>query len=306
MESVFGANKKPSNTAFAQQKLPAWQPILTPLPVIISFLVLGVVFMPLGGVLYWTSTTVIEVKSDEYQSCGALGTACTFNFDGLNMEPPIYVYYELSNYYQNHRRYVKSRSDDQLRGVLITSVEDIETCDPFASEGGSSNPDLMYLPCGLIANSVFNDTYVLSGTGADVPMTKEGVAWESDIKEKFKNPNVEAPGIRTVANVEDPDFVNWMRTAGLPTFRKLWRIIEVPLEGDYTMTVSNNYPVESFGGKKRVILSTTSWMGGKNDFLGIAYIVVGAICWFLAAVFAIKHKVSGRAPGDTSFLEWAR
>jgi len=37
------------------------------------------------------------------------------------MKPPIYVYYELSNYYQNHRRYVKSRSSLQLRGEVRKS-----------------------------------------------------------------------------------------------------------------------------------------------------------------------------------------
>ncbi|MFS7906735.1 putative CDC50/LEM3 family protein [Helianthus anomalus] len=31
------------------------------------------------------------------------------------MKQPIYVYYQLDNYYQNYRRYVKSRSDQQLR-----------------------------------------------------------------------------------------------------------------------------------------------------------------------------------------------
>lgn len=31
------------------------------------------------------------------------------------ISPPVYVYYELTNYFQNHRRYVKSRNDDQLR-----------------------------------------------------------------------------------------------------------------------------------------------------------------------------------------------
>lgn len=34
------------------------------------------------------------------------------------MKPPIYVYYELDNYYQNHRRYVKSRSSLQLLGEV--------------------------------------------------------------------------------------------------------------------------------------------------------------------------------------------
>jgi hypothetical protein len=32
------------------------------------------------------------------------------------MDKPVYLYYELNNYFQNHRLYVKSRSFEQLRG----------------------------------------------------------------------------------------------------------------------------------------------------------------------------------------------
>jgi hypothetical protein len=46
------------------------------------------------------------------------------------MEPPIYVYYQLKNFYQNHRRYVKSRSDDQLRGG-----ESVSGCTPLEVSG---------------------------------------------------------------------------------------------------------------------------------------------------------------------------
>jgi hypothetical protein len=47
------------------------------------------------------------------------------------MEKPVYVYYRLENYYQNHRRYVKSRNDAQLRGQELTSYGDLEDCDPI-------------------------------------------------------------------------------------------------------------------------------------------------------------------------------
>jgi hypothetical protein len=38
-----------------------------------------------------------------------------------------------------------------------------------------------------------------------------------------------------------------------------------------------------------VVLSTTSWMGGKNDFLGIGYIVVGGFCLLFCLTYAIMY-----------------
>lgn len=38
------------------------------------------------------------------------------------MEAPIYVYYELRKFYQNHRSYVKSRSFDQLKGGVSKAL----------------------------------------------------------------------------------------------------------------------------------------------------------------------------------------
>jgi len=42
-------------------------------------------------------------------------------------------------------------------------------------------------------------------------------------------------------DVTDPDFIVWMRTAALPNFRKLYRIINETLApGVYTFTVANS------------------------------------------------------------------
>ena len=50
-------------------------------------------------------------------------------------------------------------------------------------------------------------------------------------------------------------FIVWMRTAGLPTFRKLWGKIDGPLNpGQYQLVISNNYNTSKFEGKKSFVL----------------------------------------------------
>lgn len=62
------------------------------------------------------------------------------------------MYYKLTNFYQNHRRYVKSLNTDQLKGDA-KDVGDLEDgdCKPLAKRDGKP-----IYPCGLIANSIFN------------------------------------------------------------------------------------------------------------------------------------------------------
>lgn len=82
-----------------------------------------------------------------------------------------------------------------------------------------------------------------------------------------------------------------MRTAALPKFRKLYGVIEEDLEVDETINIliRNNYNTYTFGGKKSIVLSTASWLGGKNDFLGYAYIVTGSLSIFMSILFALIH-----------------
>ena len=73
------------------------------------------------------------------------------------LQGPVYMYYGLTNFYQNHRRYVKSRDDFQLIGEKNNYNQLSSDCDPFR---GVQDPVTglwkAIAPCGTIANSLFN------------------------------------------------------------------------------------------------------------------------------------------------------
>ena len=55
-----------------------------------------------------------------------------------------------------------------------------------------------------------------------------------------------------------------------------------------------DFPVKVYGGTKSILISTRTVMGGKNPFLGIAYVVVGGICVVLGVVFTIAQLLKPR------------
>lgn len=159
---------------------------------------------------------------------------------------PIKMYYELHNFYQNHRRYVKSKSDAQLRGENVSVTVLNEACTPIVvvENGSIEVANDFLLPCGLQANTMFNDSFILVeidefDNATVVNMTKKGIAWESDVEHKYKNPSKYIPGVRTIPDLTDEDFIVWMRPAGLPNFRKLYRHIDGDLVGDFRLIINN-------------------------------------------------------------------
>eukprot|EP01138_Halocafeteria_seosinensis_P016365 gb/GECG01016696.1/.p1 GENE.gb/GECG01016696.1/~~gb/GECG01016696.1/.p1 ORF type:complete len:347 (+),score=35.19 gb/GECG01016696.1/:1-1041(+) len=328
-------SNRPKGSDFLQQRLKAWQPILTPRWIVAAFFIIGIVFIPVGVVLKRASDSVVETKvqydgvgADRQLKCEApddvannVTNTCNLPIEvSEDMEPPIYVYYELENFYQNHRRYVKSRDDGQLASGNPSenpSAGSFGDCDPLVK----SQDGRILWPCGLIANSFFNDTFEItnSTSGDSVDIDEDNIAWESDKKEKFnKVENKEKfkgsyqfldetyPLVIGSKGVENEHFIVWMRVASLPHFRKLYGRIRTPLKkGDVLhVQVNSSFPVRSFDGKKSFVISETSFLGGKNPFLGIAYIVVGCISLGLGLVFLIKQLVSPRKPAETTFLQW--
>ena len=115
---------------FKQQNLPAWRPNPTMVTTIFTFIIFGFIFIVLGVILIIMSNDIAEY-SFEYQEKCAAGKNCTLEIElDQDFKAPSYVYYQIDNFYQNHRRYVKSRDDDQLKGKIKT-VDQLSNCDPI-------------------------------------------------------------------------------------------------------------------------------------------------------------------------------
>lgn len=110
------------------------------------------------------------------------------------------VYYKLENFYQNHRRYVKSRSPAQLRGTYDPDIDKVADCAPVYRmkhlfeyqrknvNGDALKPDDVAVPCGMLAKSFFNDTYKMKySNGTKVNINENGIAWSADIYYRYKN-----------------------------------------------------------------------------------------------------------------------
>ena len=278
-----------------------WRPIPKIRTTVLCLEITGVIFVVIGIVIVILSNQIkeIEIRYDDRPEC-QIGTTCDINFSiEEEMSKDVYVYYRMKNFYQNHRRYIKSKSNKQLKGNWLEESDIDDDCDPIKLnkdlyEGITGlnktvlDPEGVAHPCGLIAKSFFNDTFVLKkGDNDEIVIKEEGIAWSID-KKKFKNsPNRDKQWI----DVESERFMVWMRPASLPDFRKPWGIIDKDLEkGNYVLTVTNNYQVKSFDGEKYFILSTVNALGGKNYFLAILYFVVGGISLVAGILFWIGYE----------------
>lgn len=207
-------SRRPTDQALTQQRMKAWQPILDPKWIIASYLLIGIVFIPTGIVIRNQSNNLIEIRTiyESYLKDGPSAdvTGCEIGnnpnqmylnnsrcriqmqvpFDQGDLQPPVLLHYQLSNFYQNYRRYVTSFDQDQLFGSLKQTEVTAKLCDPLNEIGG-----IKINPCGLIANTLFNDVITLEeivGPDGEViqnaPLVETGIAWESDLKWKYRQP----------------------------------------------------------------------------------------------------------------------
>jgi hypothetical protein len=144
-----------------------------------------------------------------------------FNFTE-KIPSPSYIYYELENFYMNHRDFVNSKIFPQLRGEIEISSNNNSKCmgarymkDIYNHVNSNKtyhieklkmgrendlNPDDFSIPCGLIAKAYFNDEYQLYKKNSSlinsndnqnannrINIDEKGIANDYDINYMFKN-----------------------------------------------------------------------------------------------------------------------
>lgn len=282
-----------------------------PKTVIPAFFLIGLVFIPIGVTLFLASQRVVQLTLD-YSLCStappdfapASGGISRWRYDPAtrvcqlqfavpsDMAPPVFLYYRLTNFYQNNRRYVKSFDLKQLGGQADQGPTDLENCEPlrFADPAtqvvvGGANvtvlPGAVYYPCGLIANSLFSDEIsdlscvaasglsqcqaTATAPALSYPFASDKIAWPADAdrfgmtqwtqkpdwQRKIVPPpfwRIAFPQFRDGYTLENlPNLKEfhrlhvWMRTAGLPTFRKLWGSSETQLfQGTWQINITQS------------------------------------------------------------------
>ncbi|XP_072300886.1 transmembrane protein 30C [Eucyclogobius newberryi] len=256
--------RRPDNSAFKQQRLPAWSPMLTANTVLPFFYITAVVCMLLGVWLLLTVQSTQEKKMDytdgtcnkcyekrKNVSSAAEPCYCTVDFSlEKAFTGNVFFYYGLKNFHQNLRRYMDSRDDGQMVGRKYNLKNPSSYCTPFDKDANG----FPIAPCGAVANSMFNDSFSLfyhdsSGKTHPVHLLRQYITWYTDKNVKYRNPkmgNLTLPEVfngtvkplywqKNVYNLDPSDptnngFINddlivWMREAAFPNFKKLYGIL---------------------------------------------------------------------------------
>ena len=123
-EQIRRKVEKLMSSRFKQQMLPAWRPIPSFRWTLAVFIFFGLVFLALGVAIFVSTEAILEIDipyGNTDDNCKEINKKCNITFTVTDqMIGPVYVFYEIKGFYQNHRSYIKSRSFDQLTGAYLS------------------------------------------------------------------------------------------------------------------------------------------------------------------------------------------
>jgi len=291
---------KLKNSKFYQQKMFGWRPLPTISCITIIFVCFAIFFI-IMGIIILVFTAQVKEKKFQYYPCDT--NPCPEQREipiTEDMKKPIMIYYQVDGVIQNHRFYIDSKSDKQLKGEKV-DLEDLKKdkiCEGALTKGEikywwgykSNDPEDAKLaePCGLIAKTYFNDEFTewkLNDGNLfeeDDEEDEEKIAYQSDIDTYEKILGNDGLGL-------DQHFLVWMRPSPFSNPRKLWGRINKDIKQNSKITLKIAYKYR-FSSNRYIILSTRNIFGGKSMFLGICYIIAGGLSLMASVIFITTYS----------------
>ena len=311
---------KLKSSRFKQQRLPAWRPVPTLLSIIIFYVLFALIFITLGVIILIFSGKIVSQEIPYNDQCKDKKICELTETIKEDMKAPIMVYYKLDGFYQNHRRYIRSKSVNQLYG----KSEDTGDCGPIyknkdinndiifenmkklieeeekgeeeeKEEGGEKEKEKEkeigkigkeYLnknaiPCGLMAKTFFNDTFEIFTKNENGENSNIPIHQENIAFDKDKHLFKNVDESNQWIDMEDEHFIVWMRPAGLPNFKKLWGRIEDDLNKSEKLYFKiNNNYKVDHYGGDKSIILSTANKFGGKNFFM-------GVCFIIVGVISL-------------------
>ncbi|CAJ1432175.1 unnamed protein product [Effrenium voratum] len=317
------SGNRPRNTAFAQQTIPSYQFLLNGRMVLCAATAGACLFglMGISALLFSLNASQLRISYDgpelmeRKNSWDLMGTKlvrpcqapqeCTFEITlPADIQAPVQVYYSVKPFYQNYFSYMSSVVPAELQGQMAS--EEARAVCPEQSRLTADGKDIF--PCGLIATSVFNDTFEIEGMEIDTESEhmpvwrhfknppeypdKAGVSW---LYERYPMVTDEELGIKSKR------FVAWMIPNFLNRANKPYGVISQPLlKGQkIKMRIKSSFPVTSVGAWKTVLLTR----GTQNYILVWVLLFSCGLCVALVALVWGVRQFCGRENGKARDLQ---
>ena len=288
---------KLKSSKFYQQKMFGWRPLPTISCITIIFVCFAIFFIIMGIIILVFTAQVKEQKYQYYPLVNPPADNIINIPINEDMKKPVMIYYQIDGVIQNHRFYMDSKSDKQLKGEKV-DPEDLKK--DKICEGAFTNGDIKYWqrnqntepnddklaePCGLIRATFFKNEFTILKLGGDTltkeELDEEEIAYQSDID--------------TYEGVADNNdfgehFLVWMRISPFSNPRKLWGRINKDIKQNSELKIKIEPNYYYFGGNRYIILSTRNIFGGKSMFLGICYIIAGGLSLMASVIFITTYS----------------
>ena len=298
-----------------RQELKDLTPLNTPKCIIIYHIFFIIIFCSISIIILSTNGKKSFIEN-RYNVCPSEQKGINFTIP-YNLTAPIYFYYKLNNFYSNHIDYVKSKNYKQLRGEKVSNEEIDASCQYMSRnkehfrtdnesriisyKNQSMDPNSTMNPCGLIADSIFNDVFYLYDTnGNKVNIIEKEIALEIDKQKMYKN-NDNSEYIQWY-NKENEHFIVWMNMELFPNFIKKWGYINQDLkEGEYTIKIENSWGKPKWKVIKSFILAKGHKFGTEKFFGYVLLVCLSTEMLFILVIYITRNKIRKFNPEE---MKW--